>query len=167
MTMVLSGGVRVEMRGVTVTVPWPRHPRLTSTGAESRSRRAGHLVPWLSMNTVKRTPRNMHMALMRPWREAARTAAELQCFAEEEITTEQLLIATLVKATRQEMDPLAIVEGVKPLVDGIAAGSGLLANDRLVVGAIGMWEKAPSRDGCCVVLQFVPAPSTRPWIDLP
>jgi hypothetical protein len=47
------------------------------------------------------------------------------------------------------MDPLAVLEGLKPVVDGLET-SGLLVNDRQVVGGRAEALKAGSRDDCRV-----------------
>jgi hypothetical protein len=72
------------------------------------------------------------------------------------------VLVKLYKATGHEMDPLAVLEGLKPVVDGLEA-SGLLVNDRLVIGGWAEALKAGSRDECRVeVTLLAVAPSVAP-----
>lgn len=149
----MSAGLRLEVEGipvtgpVTVVVPWPRYPVLTPGGKPSKAKRAGQLIPWLSMNVVGGLGRRFYQQHKIMWREAAEEAAEGPYAAP--LTGPVEVLVKLYKATASRMDPLAVLEGLKPVVDGLEA-SGLLVNDRLVVGAWAEALKAGSRDECRV-----------------
>jgi hypothetical protein len=141
---------------VTVVVPWPRVPVVTPGGKPSKAKRAGQLIPWLSANVVNTLPDAVYRNHKITWREAAEEASDDWC---EEfwrgtdpfhpITGPVEVLVKLYKATASRMDPLAVLEGLKPVVDGLEA-SGLLVNDRLVVGGWAEALKAGSRDECRV-----------------
>lgn len=134
---------------VTVVVPWPRYPVLTPGGKPSRSKRAGRLIPWLSANTINVLPSPVYRNLKVMWRENAEGAAFASPLCPAPLTGPVEVLVKLYKATAQEMDPLAVLEGLKPVVDGLEA-SGLLVNDRLVIGGWAEALKAGSRDECRV-----------------
>ena len=127
-----------------IVVPWPRVPTVTRAGKPSRSKMAGRLIPWLSANVVNNLPKPVYRSHKIAWREAAERA----CFGEPQDGLVELAVR-LYKATAQPMDPLAVLEGLKPIVDGLEA-RGLLVNDRLVVGGRAEALKAASRAECRV-----------------
>lgn len=137
----------VSVPPVLVVVPWPRWPTVTPGGKESASKRAGKLVPWLSTNVVGTLHPRLYREVKIMWREAAAASADgswpegFGCAVE--------VLVKLYKPTAQEMDPLAVLEGLKPVVDGLEA-SGLLVNDRQVIGGWAEALKAGSRDECRV-----------------
>lgn len=135
----------ITIAPVTVVVPWPRYPVVTPGGKASKSKRAGKLIPWLSANTINVLPAPVYRNLKVMWREAAQEAAD----GEDPLDGPVEVLVKLYKPTAQEMDPLAVLEGLKPVVDGLEA-SGLLVNDRLVVGGWAEALKAGSRDQCRV-----------------
>lgn len=137
---------------VTVVVPWPRYPVMTPGGKPSKAKRAGQLIPWLSMNVVGGLGRRFYQQHKIMWREAGESTADdfLQTTAIAVVLTGPVeVLVKLYKATASRMDPLAVLEGLKPVVDGLEA-SGLLVNDRLVVGGWAEALKAGSRDECRV-----------------
>jgi hypothetical protein len=144
------------MRQVTIVIPWPRYPLMTPGGKRSKAKNAGRLIPWLSMNEVGNLPHPVYRSHVTQWREAGEEAGDDWC---EEfwrgtdpfqpITGPTEVLVKLYKATASRMDPLAVLEGLKPVVDGLEA-SGLLVNDRLVIGGWAEALKAGSRDDCRV-----------------
>jgi hypothetical protein len=137
---------------VTIVVPWPRYPVLTPKGEPSKAKMAGRLIPWLSANVVNTLPDAVYRQHKIAWRDAA---GRESCQDVEgpnwhpTITGPVEVLVKLYKATASRMDPLAVLEGLKPVVDGLEA-SGLLVNDRLVVGGWAEALKAGSRDECRV-----------------
>ena len=129
---------------VTIVVPWPRYPVLTPGGKASKSKRAGRLIPWLSANTINVLPSPVYRSLKIMWRDAGQKAAH----GEPQDGPVEISVK-LYKPTAQALDPLAVLEGLKPVVDGLEA-SGLLVNDRQVVGGWGEALKAGGRDECRV-----------------
>lgn len=153
----LSTGLRLEVEGipvtgpVTIVVPWPRYPVLTPKGKISKAKRAGQLIPWLSANVVNNLPKPVYRSHVTRWREAAEVVAAdaYEWVGGGSVTGPVEVLVKLYKATASLMDPLAVLEGLKPVVDGLEA-SGLLVNDRLVVGGWAEALKAGSRDECRV-----------------
>lgn len=133
-----------------ITIPWPRYPTTTPGGKPSKSKMAGRLIPWLSANVVNNLPAPVYRSHKIAWREAARVA----CHGEPHDGPVEVDV-WLMKATSHEMDPLAVLEGLKPIVDGLEA-AGLLVNDRLVVGGHARAVKAASRAQCRVELTLFP-----------
>lgn len=131
---------------VTIVVPWPRYPVLTPGGKMSKAKRAGQLIPWLSANVVNNLPKPVYRSLVVRWRDAAEVEVPIEPLA---FCGPVEVLVKLYKATASRMDPLAVLEGLKPVVDGLEA-SGLLMNDRLVVGGWAEALKAGSRDECRV-----------------
>lgn len=137
----------VGIAPVTIVVPWPRVPVVTPGGKPSKAKNAGRLIPWLSTNVVNNLPKPVYRSHVTTWREAAKEAAVI---ADDWFTLSPVeVLVKLYKATASRMDPLAVLEGLKPVVDGLEA-SGLLVNDRLVVGGWAEALKAGSRDQCRV-----------------
>jgi hypothetical protein len=145
---------------VTIVVPWPRVPVVTPGGKPSAAKNAGRLIPWLSANVVNNLPKPVYRSHVATWREAAQGSARTSPPYEGALGLEVPfmspvsdgpveVLVKLYKATASRMDPLAVLEGLKPVVDGLEA-SGLLVNDRLVVGGWGEALKAGSRDECRV-----------------
>lgn len=143
--------VVLDIAPVTVVVPWPRYPLLTPGGKPSKSKRAGKLIPWLSANTINVLPSPVYRNLKVMWREGAESAANGVPLPDpgDPLDGPVEVLVKLYKPTAQEMDPLAVLEGLKPVVDGLEA-SGLLVNDRLVIGGWAEALKAGSRDECRV-----------------
>jgi hypothetical protein len=132
---------------VTVVVPWPRVPVVTPGGKPSKAKNAGRLIPWLSANVVNNLPKPVYRNLKIMWRNAAlETGSDVGGMP---LAGPVEVLVKLYKATAHEMDYFAVVEGLKPVVDGLEA-SGLLVNDRLVVGGWAEALKASSRDDCRV-----------------
>jgi hypothetical protein len=148
---------------ITVVVPWPRVPVLTPGGKPSKAKMAGRLIPWLSANVVNNLPKPVYRSHVTRWREATLGMVpqyEGMCRGEDPnwhpaFTGPVEVSVKLYKATASLMDPLAVLEGLKPVVDGLEA-SGLLVNDRQVVGGWGEALKAGSRDECRVVVTLIP-----------
>ena len=138
---------------VTIVVPWPRFPTITPGGKPSAAKNAGRLVPWLSANVINNLEPPVYRAHKIAWREAGRSAAwgEPQGRVHPDFDCPVVLDVTLHKATGHVMDPLAVLEGCKPIVDGLET-AGLLVNDRLVIGGFGRAVKAQSRAECRVEL---------------
>jgi hypothetical protein len=136
----------LDIAPVTIVVPWPRVPVMTPGGKPSKAKNAGRLIPWLSMNAVGNLPHPVYRSHVARWREATQREADSWCLA---LDWPVEVLVKLYKATASRMDPLAVLEGLKPVVDGLEA-SGLLVNDRLVVGGWAEALKAGSRDECRV-----------------
>ena len=136
---------------VTIVVPWPRFPTTTPGGKPSAAKNAGRMVPWLSANVINDLPSPVYRTCKIAWREAGRAAVWVARWRGEPQDCPVVLDVTLYKATGHVMDPLAVLEGVKPIVDGLEA-AGLLVNDRLVIGGFGRALKAKSRAECRVEL---------------
>lgn len=139
---------------VTVVVPWPRYPTLTPGGKPSKAKNAGRLVPWLSANVVNNLPKPVYRSCVTRWREAAQKARAQ--FTDrrywESINGGPVLVSVrLYKATSHVMDPWAVAEGAKPLVDGLEA-AGLILNDALAFPGHMEALKAGSRAECRVEL---------------
>ena len=145
---------------VTVIVPWPRYPTVTPGGQPSKAKNAGRLIPWLSTNTVNNLPKPVYRSCVTRWREAADEAAsDFQAdYGDGPALFAELVEVSvrLYKATNHEMDPWAVSEGAKPLVDGLEA-AGLILNDRLAFPGHMEALKAASREECRVVLELRPA----------
>jgi hypothetical protein len=118
-----------------IVVPWPRVPTVTPGGKPSKAKNAGRLIPWLSANVVNNLPKPVYRRHVTAWRLASQDVVydgwgthywELPGDPCE-------VVVRLYKRTGQGMDAAAVVEGVKPLLDGLEA-SGLLLDDALVVG---------------------------------
>lgn len=123
---------------VQVEIPWPFTPAVTKRGKPSLAKRAGKPIPWLSKNVVDSmiynpknpNPRVMYGVVHRyklTWHAAATAAAEadgdvyqLQHHVEIE--------AQLYRNPANVMDPAAIVEGLKVIVDAIVE-AGVLRGD--------------------------------------
>ena len=139
---------------LTVVIRWPTYETVTPGGRVSKSKRAGRLVPWLSANVVSNLPRPVYHDVSRRWRLAALAAAP-----------ERVILAgwgTLMaevhlhKRTANPMDPLAVLEGVKPCIDGLV-DAGVLDDDSRVIGGVGLALKAAARETCRVTIVL------RPW----
>ncbi len=130
---------------VTIVVPWPRYPTVTLGGKASKAKRAGKLVPWLSANVIGTLHPRLYREIKIMWREAAEYAVSYEWPLDGPLE----VLVKLYKPTAQEMDPLAVLEGLKPVVDGLEA-SGLILNDRLVIGGWAEALKAESRELCRV-----------------
>lgn len=138
----------ITIAPVTIVVPWPRYPVLTPGGKPSKAKMAGQLIPWLSANVVNNLPKPVYRSHVTRWRgEAAHASKSIPW--ERNLDGPVEVLVKLYKATASRMDPLAVLEGLKPVVDGLEA-SGLLVNDRLVVGGWAEALKAGSRDECRV-----------------
>ena len=162
----MSRQVVLDIAPVTIVVPWPRVPVMTPGGKPSKAKNAGRLIPWLSANVVNNLPKPVYRSHVTRWREAAESySASYEC--EWPPNAPPLdgpveLFVKLYKPTASRMDPLAVLEGLKPVVDGLEA-SGLLVNDRLVVGGWAEALKAGSRDDCRVeVTLLAVAPAVMP-----
>jgi len=142
---------------VTVVVPWPRYPTVTPGGKVSKAKMAGKLISWLSANVVNNLPKPVYRNYKIMWRDAAEEARDRAGMGDDislnrfrpPIDGPVEVLVKLYKPTAQEMDPLAVLEGLKPVVDGLEA-SGLILNDRLVIGGWAEALKAASRDDCRV-----------------
>ena len=143
-----------------IVVPWPTEPTVTPGGKVSKAKRAGKPVPWLSANVVNVLPAPVYRKVKITWREAAERACQdlerrggfhsaVYYFAEKPVE----VAVVLYKPTASLMDPWAVLEGLKPLGDGLEA-SGLVLNDRLVVGGRAQAVKAASRDQCRVEIKL-------------
>ncbi len=133
-----------------VVVPWPRVPTVTPGGKVSKAKMAGKLIPWLSANVVNNLPAPVYRNYKIAWREAAEEARNNAGNRFRPLLSGPVeVLVKLWKPTAQEMDPLAVLEGLKPVVDGLES-SGLILNDRLVIGGWAEALKAASRDDCRV-----------------
>lgn len=133
---------------VEVEIPWPRHPRITPGGKISRAKDAGKPIPYLSTNVLrgleyvgpgaKQNERRFKLGqshgLKVRWRQAAVDAATAELEGRDDI--EQYQLAHEVEAEIQlyrnpanAMDPSALVEGAKPIIDGLVL-AGVLAGDK-------------------------------------
>ena len=138
---------------ITVVVPWPRYPTLTPGGKPSKAKNAGRMVPWLSANVVNNLPKPVYRSCVTRWREAAELGTirfTVPTFTEGSPVE---VSVRLYKATGHEMDPWAVAEGAKPLVDGLEA-AGLILNDRLAFPGRMEALKAASREECRVELEL-------------
>lgn len=151
-----------------VVVPWPSYPRLTVTGAESHARRAGHLVPWLSTNRVNNLPAPIYRDAKIRWKEATdRAILGFPPLISVEIPQlagprPHMIYATLYKATAQLMDPLAVAEGLKPIIDALVY-RGIIADDdeSWIRGVVARSRKAQDRAHVCLDLALVATGSPR------
>jgi hypothetical protein len=145
--------VVLDIAPVTIVVPWPRVPVLTPGGKPSKTKNAGRLIPWLSANVVNNLPKPVYRSHVTRWRDCAENASwdlgSIDVGRTNAFHGPVEVLVKLYKATGHEMDPLAVLEGLKPVVDGLEA-SGLLLNDRQVVGGWAEALKAGSRDECRV-----------------
>lgn len=125
-----------------LVVPWPRYPVITRTGRPSQSKRAGMLVPWLSANMVNNLAHPIYRDAVTRWRETASLVAHGRVAVEGRQAPEgdHYIVATLHKRTAKPMDSLAIIEGLKPIIDGWFEALG--ADDNCIVGAHAYWAKA-------------------------
>ena len=140
---------------VTVVVPWPRYPVTTPGGKPSTAKNAGRLIPWLSANVVGDLAKFAHRSLVTVWREAAQRAAQdgFDNFVYQSSDGPVEVSVRLFKATSHEMDPFAVAEGAKSLVDGLEA-AGLIVDDRLAHPGRMEALKAASRAECRVELEL-------------
>lgn len=153
-------GATVPSSAAPVLIPWPRWSRYTAKGAESQAQRAGHLVPWLSLNGVNRMPPPLYHEALAAWR----TQAALACMGWGHIDPTGapfLVTIALFKATSHEMDPAAVWEGAKPIIDGLVdgmAGHKVLPGDtgRIIGPVRGLATKAAHRQECRVEITFTP-----------
>lgn len=129
-----------------VWVAWPRYPALTSTGKVSAAKVAGRPAPWLSLNVVNRLHRRAFGDAKALWEgEARRAALSLGHGAEASLAAlfrmpeyPWVVFATLYKRGPLAMDTFAVLEGVKPSVDGIVRAGTILPDDgpRYLVGGV-------------------------------
>lgn len=138
---------------VTVVVPWPRYPVVTPGGKSSKAKMAGRLIPWLSMNVVNNLPKPVYRSCVTRWRDdTEQTVFDWGGEPNYRPFPGPVQIAVrLYKATNHEMDPWAVAEGAKPLVDGLEA-AGLILNDRLAFPGHMEALKAATRAECRVEL---------------
>jgi hypothetical protein len=144
----------------TLWVPWARWEVLTPGGKLSAASRAGQQVPWLSINRIgHRMHHRQYQLAVAAWRSEALHAARSAALGPVGWPGPSLLLLRLLTATNHPLDPTAIVEGAKPLVDGLVE-AGVLAGDTEahVLGALGRSAKAPSRDETGVAVTVVPCP---------
>jgi hypothetical protein len=132
---------------VELVIPWPRYPTETPGGRESRAKQAGRLVPWLSANVTNNLVRPVWAAVRGRWHDAAAGVAGSHWRVRDGLLLagRVVVVATLHKRTASAMDPLAVLEGMKPAIDGLVA-AGLLADDECVLGGLGAWRKAAPGD---------------------
>lgn len=143
--VVAAGAPGGRTVSVTVEVPWPCYPVTTPGGKPSTAKRAGKPIPWLSANVVNNLPRPVHMQLRALWREATKDAA-CGCEHGVPLTFPVSVAVCLVKRTAQSMDAFAVLEGAKPLVDGLVSAGVLPDDDELhVSGAYGVARKSANR----------------------
>jgi hypothetical protein len=136
MTLELSLRPNTRLR---LEVAWPTHPTVTAKrGQPSKAKNAGKPLPWLSMNVIqgmlyvppgevaKAFSRQLVQKYKRAWHEAARAAAtDQEAF---QLQHAVVIEIRLHRTHASTMDPGAIVEGVKPLVDGLVE-AGVLQGD--------------------------------------
>lgn len=121
---------------VTVFIPWPRYPVLTPGGKPSASKHAGKPIPWLSANVINNLPRPVYEQLKKRWRDAAQAAAT----GTVDWGRFPLHVGVVLqKRTAQQMDPFAVLEGTKPILDGLVLAGYLPGDDaRYVIGGYGI-----------------------------
>jgi hypothetical protein len=126
---------------LNIEIPWPRVPVITETGRVSKAKDAGKPIPWLSTNVVqsllyvppgqeaKAFSRQHVQALKRQWHQAAVDAAG-SLEGEEQLQLQHRVAAEiqLYRNPANQMDWPAIIEGAKPLIDGLV-DAGLLIDD--------------------------------------
>ena len=139
----------------TVTVFWPRYPRVTPGGKPSHAKNAGRLVPWLSANVVNNLAHPVYRGAVAHWRTAAERAAVEEA-SHGPLRGRYLVSATLYRYTGVATDPFAVLEGIKPILDGFV-NCGLLQGDTSAHLAGGVARCVPIKDraGCRVVLTFL------------
>lgn len=137
----------------TFAIPWPRYPNTTPRGKPSASKHAGKPIPWLSANVVNNLPRPVYAQLRERWREAARETVVPDLRPHDEHPAHVSVV--LFKRTAQSMDPFAVLEGCKPILDGLVLAGALPGDDeRYVLGGYGVARKAPDGwTGVMVTLQ--------------
>lgn len=139
---------------VTGVVRGYRGHGMTTGGKPSKAKNAGRLVPWLSANVVNNLPKPVYRSCVTRWREASTTATcewIESTYPFKAIRGPVKVSVRLYKATNHEIDPFAISEGAKPLVDGLEA-AGLILNDRLAFPGHMEALKAATRAECRVEL---------------
>ena len=130
----------------TIAIEWPRYPALTPRGKPSASKRAGKPIPWLSANVVNNLPRPVYAQLRGMWRDAAANAPTGGNTLAADDEPPAHVSVVLFKRTAQAMDPFAVLEGCKPIIDGLVLAGHLRGDDgRYVLGGYGVACK--STDG--------------------
>lgn len=131
------------MSATTIAIPWPRYPALTPRGKPSAAKRAGKPIPWLSANVVNNLPRPVYAQLRGMWRDAAQEASALLAWPWISPAPPAHVSVVLYKRTAQAMDPFAVLEGCKPILDGLVLRGHLAGDDeRYVLGGYGVARKS-------------------------
>lgn len=147
-----------------LAMDWPRYPTLTKTGKESKAKRAGKLIPWLSVNVIKRMAEREHHNFIQFWRETAREKFSLLTATGRVAPyPPYYLDVLLMRPGTMKMDVLAIAEGCKPIIDG-AVLAGVLEDDssEFVCGVLRCQVDKSSRPG--IVISLVPASEAAEWL---
>lgn len=139
LAMNLKTGTRIR-----VVIPWPTEPTMTPGGKVSTAKKAGKNIPWLSANKLhgmayvppgekaKPFAQQLIQRYKRAWRDAAVEAvgSDDDRLSNLQLQHEVEIEAQLHRTHHSVMDPSGIIEGLKPIVDGLVA-AGLLRGDRL------------------------------------
>jgi hypothetical protein len=140
---------------------WPRYPLLTPTGKESLAKTAGRPLPWLSANYINRVGHRQHRALVALWRGQAEVAAFFLP-AWERAPKPCYLDIVLYRRQGHKMDSYAILEGMKPIIDGMVLAQ-LFPDDtqEFILGGIARSEKS-IHPGLTVTFRPLPTGSALP-----
>jgi hypothetical protein len=156
----MAGHLCTRPREVRVVIPWPRYPTMTPGGKESGSKKAGHLVPWLSANVVNNLAHPVYRDAVGRWRDAAQAAAEKWIEAHamwRHLGGRHVVLARLFRATSHVMDTFAVLEGCKPAIDGIVRSAILIDdNPEHIAGGLAWSYKAATRADCRLELRLRP-----------
>lgn len=148
-------GLPLEAYRPGIIINWPRYPHLTPGGKLSLSKLADKPVPWLSANVVNNLPRHLHQTIKMMWRsEAERTAKA--CGFKYTGTYPALLEIELTRPRGHGLDACAILEGIKPILDGMVLAGVIPDDDQAhIKGGTAVGRKGPHS----VTIRLVPAQS--------
>lgn len=154
----------VPISGITpstksITVHWPRYDIWTKGGKMSNAKGAGKYIPWLSANVVNNLAKPVYRQAKALWRDQAEWAGDRARGNDMEplrLTGRYILDITLYRLTSQAMDPFAILEGVKPIIDGFVCAQVIPEDtEQYIAGAVARCRKSPSKGDCRVVIRWV------------
>jgi hypothetical protein len=138
----------------SVIFTWPRYPTHTKLGKLSLAKTAGKPLPWLSANVVNNMARHQYRWLVTMWREHIQG----ECEGVYDGTFPVQASIIINRRRGYNMDSFAVLEGAKPIIDGIVAAGVIPGDDQqYVVGGTGFCAFGDPR--ILVVLWSITAPS--------